>query len=650
MADKITGGLAFADPAKINPYGAKEEDLSEYQQSLQDSVNALQMRYAQPNWFNVAAGFFKPQLGGFAASLGSASQAVGENLEKQREAQLPIAQMRSQLAMSKIAMGQNKDAANVFAAWKATGKPMDEKTYSEITALAPNSSTATAAKAAYEGDRATLDLKMKQTQNTLAQVQAEMQVIDAQRASGVLTEAQANQQKAALRDRLSALPSATMVGPSDTAVDKRAAPPPPTAGGIVTAPDAAAVAKVPAAVPVPDAAAEKTKLTVLPTGARVGPDGLALFQAGIPIMSQFRTKEDQEKLKHHQDKNGNWLTTEGRLIAEDSRHFTGDALDLDPKKVGQLTDEQKKLLADLGFKQGSGIEANHWSRTPAVAPAAAAPIAAEKPAAAVSVTPPDFKYTQSFKLPHVQAVTAPEKAANEAELTKAASANKVREKEYQTLAELNDPRNLSVAQNALKEASSSLKNQPQLAIAVTDQLRRAGSAAAMIDKGVGVSWSPFGGASINIPVQEGLRASLGGAEKTYQDTLINNLATVAYYGLLARGITPESAGAEKFKIQLLQETGIGQTPLAISHQLEQNKHHLMYGQNLYKAYNDALPQVQGFLAPYHEIYTQSPQIKFETDLHNRKLEAERKDFDRQLAILYEAEKAAAEAKKKAKKP
>jgi hypothetical protein len=635
------------DPRAINFFGAKDEDVSEYQKSLDDSIKALQQRYEQPNWFNVAAGFLKPQLGGFAASLGSAGEALGQNLEKQRESQLPIAQMRSQLAMSKIAMGQNKQASDKFAEWKASGKPMDEATYSNIVALAPNSTLAAAAKAAYEGDRSTLDLKMKQTQNTIAQVQIRMGIIDSLRASGKLTEEDANNQKAALQAQLNALPSATMVGPSDTAVDKNAASPPPVAGGAVPAPDAAAAA---AKVPDAAAAAEKAKLTVLPNGARVGPDGLALSQAGIPIISQFRTKEDQEKLRKdggYQDEKGNWFTKAGRPIAEDSRHFTGDAIDLDPN--AKLTDEQKKLLAAQGFKQGSGKEANHWSRTPTAAPAAAL-VAAAKPAAAASVTPSDFKYTQSFKLPHVQAVTAPEKAANEAELAKAASANKVREKEYQTLAELNDPRNLSVAQNALAEASSSLKNQPQLAIAVTDQLRRAGSAAAMIDKGVGVSWSPFGGASINIPVQEGLRASLGGAEKTFQDTLINNLATVAYYGLLARGITPESAGAEKFKIQLLQETGVNQTPLAISHQLEQNKHHLVYGQNLYKAYTNGLPQVQGFLAPYHEIYTQSPEIKFETDLHNRKLEAERKDFDRQLAILYGAEKAAAEAKKKAKKP
>jgi len=122
---EIKGGLS-TDPRSFPFYGAKDEDISEYQQSLQDSINALQMRYAQPNWFNVAAGFFKPQLGGFAASLGSASQAMGENLEKQREAQLPIAQMRSQLAMSKAVMGQNKQGADLLKDWEGRGSPPGE--------------------------------------------------------------------------------------------------------------------------------------------------------------------------------------------------------------------------------------------------------------------------------------------------------------------------------------------------------------------------------------------------------------------------------------------------------------------------------------------------------------------------------------------
>jgi len=113
-------------PEKINFYGAKDEDVAEYQKSLNDAITALQQRYEQPNWFNVAAGLLKYQPGGFAASLGSAGEALGQNVEKQREAQLPIAQMRTQLAMSKIAMGQNKSAADLLQEWEKRGSPPGE--------------------------------------------------------------------------------------------------------------------------------------------------------------------------------------------------------------------------------------------------------------------------------------------------------------------------------------------------------------------------------------------------------------------------------------------------------------------------------------------------------------------------------------------
>ena len=126
MADApIKGGLS-TNPRDFPFYGAKDEDISEYQKSLDDSIKALQQRYAQPNWFNVAAGFFKPQLGGFAASLGSASEAMGQNVERERESQLPIAQMRTQLAMSKAVMGQNKTAADLVKEWEGRGSPASQ--------------------------------------------------------------------------------------------------------------------------------------------------------------------------------------------------------------------------------------------------------------------------------------------------------------------------------------------------------------------------------------------------------------------------------------------------------------------------------------------------------------------------------------------
>ena len=223
MADKIMQP-GLPDPKNFNFYGAEPSDTQAYQDALQASVQALEQRYANPNWFNVAAGFFKPQLGGFGASLGSASQALGENLEKQRESQLPLAQMRAQLAASKIAMGQGSAAAKAFDAWKATGKPMDEATYAHITGLAPNSAVATAAKAAYEGERTNQTLKVSQQQLLQTQITAARESIVARRNLGVISVEQAQRELKALDDRMKAeSPAVVPTGPTDTSIAPRQA-------------------------------------------------------------------------------------------------------------------------------------------------------------------------------------------------------------------------------------------------------------------------------------------------------------------------------------------------------------------------------------------------------------------------------------------
>jgi hypothetical protein len=157
LPQEIKAQLA-TDPSKINPTGASQEDLTEYQRSLDAQIKSLEQRYANPNWFKVAAGFLKPQLGGFAASLGSASQALGESVELQRAAELPIAQMRSQLAQSKILTGQNKTQSDEFETWRASGKPMDAATYARIVSVNPDSPVAKAAKAFYEGAKSGLEI------------------------------------------------------------------------------------------------------------------------------------------------------------------------------------------------------------------------------------------------------------------------------------------------------------------------------------------------------------------------------------------------------------------------------------------------------------------------------------------------------------
>ena len=84
-----------------------------YQEAMKQRkalADALEQRYAQPNLYNVAAGFLKPQLGGFGASLGSASQAMGENVEQQRAIAPTIAQMRAEIAAQEVPLNQRYKA------------------------------------------------------------------------------------------------------------------------------------------------------------------------------------------------------------------------------------------------------------------------------------------------------------------------------------------------------------------------------------------------------------------------------------------------------------------------------------------------------------------------------------------------------------
>lgn len=180
MAKENMGGLSatMEQQAKLPLYGASEEQLQSLKDAQQKAVEALEQRYAQPNWFKVAAGFAKPQLGGFLASIGSASDALGENIEQQRAQQLPISQMRAQLAQTNLLMGSQQKANEIMGRWKASGKPMDQATYAEITALAPTSSAAAAAKAAYEGGA-------KDIENTRSQQRAIIDTIQIKQSKGM---------------------------------------------------------------------------------------------------------------------------------------------------------------------------------------------------------------------------------------------------------------------------------------------------------------------------------------------------------------------------------------------------------------------------------------------------------------------------------
>lgn len=106
------------DIKKINPQdlSTDPELREEYKRALEARdryTQELEDRYRQPNWFKVAAGFAKPQLGGFLASIGSASNALGDWQEQARAIAPTVAQMRAETAMGQIALKQGLKAAGI---------------------------------------------------------------------------------------------------------------------------------------------------------------------------------------------------------------------------------------------------------------------------------------------------------------------------------------------------------------------------------------------------------------------------------------------------------------------------------------------------------------------------------------------------------
>jgi hypothetical protein len=95
---------------QINPAGQEEPEIRDAQQAALEAqlkyAKSLEERYAQPNWYRIAAAFAKPQLGGFIASLGSAADVAGENLEMQRAVAPTIERMRAEVAAGQAGLSQ----------------------------------------------------------------------------------------------------------------------------------------------------------------------------------------------------------------------------------------------------------------------------------------------------------------------------------------------------------------------------------------------------------------------------------------------------------------------------------------------------------------------------------------------------------------
>lgn len=313
MADQTGLGSTGMDLTKVNPYGATDEQLKEIQDALKQNITSLQNRYAQPNWFKVAAGFAKPQLGGFLASLGSASEALGENVEKQREIEIPVAQMRSQLAQSNLMLSKRKEVSDDIAKWKTDHKgqlpPPD--LIAEWAARSPDLPAVQAMADQQNRAREQQELQIRSQENALRAAQLNRELGITVPGAGSIES-----------------PSTVTGGPSGNV--------PPTGDSLT-------------------AVVGKSN-----TGARLNAEQQALQNLGIPIISGVRTPEEQAGLRDHQDANENWVTKQGLPVARQSQHISGNAIDVDSSK---LTSQQKQILEALGYSQPLPNDPNHWQKS-----------------------------------------------------------------------------------------------------------------------------------------------------------------------------------------------------------------------------------------------------------------------------------------------
>jgi len=94
----------------LNPPLSMASDPSaqtELTNAYQNILNSLEQRN-KINWFNVAGALLTPgRTGSAGEALSGASQAIGKDLDRQQEMQLPIAQMRAQIAQGKYQLQQD---------------------------------------------------------------------------------------------------------------------------------------------------------------------------------------------------------------------------------------------------------------------------------------------------------------------------------------------------------------------------------------------------------------------------------------------------------------------------------------------------------------------------------------------------------------
>jgi hypothetical protein len=302
--DPTMGGLGSF--GNINTYGMSQEQLADYNDAIEKNISALEQRYAEPNWFKIAAGFAKPQLGGFLASLGSAAEAHGDTVEKQRAMGFPIAKMRTELAQTGLLLTNKKKASEIAERARRENRNLTPQELDEISNL--------------DSERG-------------------QRLIQAQQARGTTVANNRAITEQNYKSQGLPVPPLNEMGLPETGKF-------PTGGGDQGNADPARI------LPPPQ---QLNPFPSYPSGAKVNDDQKRLQELGIPIISGTRTREQQQALYDNRANNPNPVAAPGS-----SKHETGQAIDVDTKS---LSAEQRGMLKALGYNQPMpDKDPNHWEK------------------------------------------------------------------------------------------------------------------------------------------------------------------------------------------------------------------------------------------------------------------------------------------------
>jgi hypothetical protein len=550
------------DPNKYPLYDIDDERMKELNDAQLAAVDALRKRYEQPNWFKVAAGFAKPQLGGFTASLGSAAEALGETEELRRAAELPIAQMRLELMQQGAILGSHKTVNDEIRAYRQTHKtppPLDK--IMDWEARSPGNPVVAALHKELTGRQ----LQQQTELTRLTEIGKRRDLTPAEMAR--LTQLGGDEEPTAKPPAVN-VPPADMAPRSDAGNEPRVNTAPNTIDNFVSKSDGnkqdvvdnGILSTVPLQVtdetnntsqsrPIDETLSEKQgTLHRLENGARVNQDVYKLAKLGVPITSNIRTPDEQEAQKDHRDPNNptKWLTKAGRPVGEDSKHFRGDAIDIDPRT---FTDEHKRILEENGWYQpewAKKTDTIHYERKPGAKPEVklaenTAPAQPQKVEEKVEL------YTPVVRMPDVSTYSEKKAAAiMDAYKARAAKAEAPFEAKMITWDDIMHGSEYTSTHNRFDRAIDMMEKNPDMARKVFAIISNSGEWLAALNKGFSGNVAGAS-AGLSFPADAFIKAGLPESAKVYADEIGGHLLSIAFDNLKVSGVPLKGAQNEAMK-------------------------------------------------------------------------------------------------------